>query len=99
MPIQGDTLNHQPDDAPEAVRGDGGRRARGRVRPAGDARIVNETGSGILVDPTDTRVATDHEDRRALTSGWPGASAASRPAHERYNWETQVRRSSTGTAG
>jgi glycosyltransferase involved in cell wall biosynthesis len=55
--------------------------------------IVIETGSGILVDPTDTRAIADAIIRivklpEAEWLAW--RERCLEAAHQRYNWETQV---------
>jgi glycosyltransferase involved in cell wall biosynthesis len=93
MPIQGDTLNHRlttPQKLFEAM-------AAGVPAVVSDLpgmrAIVRDSGSGILVDPTDTKaiaaairqiVELPEEDWLA----WRQRCLAA--AHDRYNWETQV---------
>jgi glycosyltransferase involved in cell wall biosynthesis len=93
MPIQGDTLNHRlttPQKLFEAM-------AAGVPAVVSDLpgmrTIVRDSGSGILVDPTDTKaiaaairqiVELPEEDWLA----WRQRCLAA--AHDRYNWETQV---------
>ena len=93
MPIQGDTLNHRlttPQKLFEAM-------AAGVPAVVSDLpgmrAIVNETGSGILVDPTDTRAIADAITRIVQLPEDEWLAWRQRcldAAHERYNWETQV---------
>ena len=93
MPIQGDTLNHRlttPNKLFEAM-------AAGVPAVVSDLpgmrAIVNETGSGILVDPTDTRAIADAIPRIVQLPEDEWLAWRQRcldAAHERYNWETQV---------
>ena len=93
MPIQGDTLNHRlttPQKLFEAM-------AAGVPAVVSDlpgmSAIVNETGSGILVDPTDTRAIADAITRIVQLPEDEWLAWRQRcldAAHERYNWETQV---------
>ena len=94
MPIQGDTLNHRLTTPEQAVRGDGGRRAGGRVRPARDERDRQRDGVGHPRrpdrHPRDRRC--DHARIVELPEdewlAWRQRCLDA--AHERYNWETQV---------
>ena len=93
MPIQGDTLNHRlttPNKLFEAM-------AAGVPAVVSDLpgmrAIVTETGSGILVDPTDTTAIADAIRRIVeLPEGewlaWRQRCLVA--AQERYNWETQA---------
>jgi starch synthase len=95
MPIQASTLNHRlttPNKLFEAM-------AAGVPAVVSDlpgmASIVTETGSGVLVDPTDPAAI-----RRAIETivnlddtewlAWRRRCLAA--AHDRYSWETQVGR-------
>ena len=94
MPIQGDTLNHRlttPNKLFEAM-------AAGVPAVVSDLpgmrAVVSETGSGILVDQTDTSAIADAI--RQIVELPEGEWLAWRQrclvaAHERYNWETQVK--------
>jgi glycosyltransferase involved in cell wall biosynthesis len=95
MPIQASTLNHRlttPNKLFEAM-------AAGVPSVVSDlpgmAAIVRETGCGTLVDPTNVdEIASAIREIVGLSEGdW---SAWRRrcldAAHDRYNWETQVRR-------
>ena len=93
MPIQGDTLNHRlttPQKLFEAMAAG----VPGVVSDLPGMRaIVNETGSGILVDPTDTRAIADAITRivELPYDEWQAwRQRCLEGAHERYNWETQV---------
>jgi glycosyltransferase involved in cell wall biosynthesis len=93
MPIQGDTLNHRlttPQKLFEAM-------AAGVPAVVSDLpgmrAIVIEAGSGILVDPTDTRAIADAITRIVQLPEDEWLAWRQRcldAAHERYNWETQV---------
>jgi glycosyltransferase involved in cell wall biosynthesis len=95
MPIQGDTLNHRlttPNKLFEAM-------AAGVPAVVSDlpgmSAVVRETGSGLLVDPTDT-VAIAAAIRQIVDLPEPDWRAwrerCLAAAHATYNWETQVAR-------
>lgn len=95
MPIQGDTLNHRlttPNKLFEAM-------AAGVPAVVSDlpgmSAIVRDSGSGILVDPTDVpAIAAAIREITSLPDeewqAWRDRCLAA--AHDRYNWETQVDR-------
>ena len=95
MPIQGDTLNHRlttPNKLFEAM-------AAGVPAVVSDlpgmSAIVRDSGSGILVDPTDVpAIAAAIREITSLSDdewqAWRDRCLAA--AHDRYNWETQVER-------
>lgn len=95
MPIQGDTLNHRlttPNKLFEAM-------AAGVPAVASDLpgmrAIVEDAGSGILVDPTDIPAIADAI-RRIVelpeTEWLEWRQRCLAAAHDRYNWETQAER-------
>jgi len=93
MPIQGDTMNHRlttPNKLFEAM-------AAGVPAVVSDlpgmSAVVRQTGSGILVDPTDTPAIAAAIRRivelpEADWQAWRERCLAA--AHGTYNWETQV---------
>ena len=95
MPIQASTLNHRlttPNKLFEAM-------AAGVPSVVSDlpgmAAIVRETGCGTLVDPTSVdEIAAAIRDIVGLSEADWGAwrQRCLDAAHDRYNWETQVRR-------
>jgi glycosyltransferase involved in cell wall biosynthesis len=93
MPIQGDTLNHRlttPNKLFEAM-------AAGVPAVVSDLpgmrAIVEDTGCGILVDPTDPHAIADgiRQVLQLPDEGWLAwRQRCLDAAHDRYNWETQV---------
>jgi glycosyltransferase involved in cell wall biosynthesis len=95
MPIQGDTLNHRlttPNKLFEAM-------AAGVPAVVSDLpgmrSIVEDAGSGILVDPADVRAIAAAILRIVdlPESDWlEWRQRCLEAAHDRYNWEAQVQR-------
>jgi glycosyltransferase involved in cell wall biosynthesis len=93
MPIQGDTLNHRlttPNKLFEAM-------AAGVPAVVSDLpgmrAIVEDTGCGILVDPTDPQAIADaiRQIVELPEDQWLAwRQRCLDAAHDRYNWETQV---------
>jgi glycosyltransferase involved in cell wall biosynthesis len=93
MPIQGDTLNHRlttPQKLFEAM-------AAGVPAVVSDLpgmrAVVRDSGSGILVDPTDTAAiaAAIRQIVELPEAEWLAwRQRCIDAAHDRYNWETQV---------